>query len=107
MALQKRGLRLKPGTSLAYKGALEVKLSVEVEDEEEVAPTPAPSVARQPLTLPPHHDEAPPAPVNLEDVLAASRNLEKTKEGKFERPLVNNQFMQESHEWPGPPPEND
>jgi hypothetical protein len=112
-ALQGRGLKLKPGTSLAYKGALEVKLSVEVVDDAEdvVSPSSTPATPRLAArsSLPPSDDTSddPPPVVDLADVLASSRNLEKTTEGKFTRPLADGPYMKETREWPGPPPEDD
>lgn len=105
-SLQARGLRLKPGTTLAYKGALEIKLTVEVEDDI-TTPTSIPAPAVPVMARSPAPASEPAEQVSLDDVLASSRHLAKTTEGKFERPLADNKFMKETVEWPGPPPEND
>lgn len=100
--LRKRGLRLREGTSLEYKGALQVKLSIEVEEGEDEEPA-APSQPERPA-LPPRaeasggkipgeestaeQEEAeepePPAAreMDLSSILVASQGLGKT-EGKF------------------------
>lgn len=98
--LRAQGLRLKPGTSLAYKGALEVKLSAEVEDER-LAEAKAPLVKRRPPHVVPDDDEPAAPEVDMDAVLAASQNVAKTIPGRFPRPLINNEYMQETEDFPG------
>lgn len=104
--MQAQGIKLKAGTSLEYKGALQIRFYVETDDDAMdttlvpsksdeakgvtvVAPTPTPA------------EEA----ASMDGVLAASKHLVMTEPGKFEqrppRRLVRNEMMQESAEFPG------
>jgi len=77
--LKAQGLKLKNGTSLEYKGALEVKLSVETEDDALVAahPTTTTTTAPKPTVT----AETTPAVTvdepDMSSVLAASNRLVK------------------------------
>jgi hypothetical protein len=86
--LRKRRLRAKPGSHLEYKGALQVKLSIDVEEMEEAA-LPPPPVASRPSTPSPlpeevEGDEEPSeGPMDMGAILSMSSSLAK-KEGKFD-----------------------
>lgn len=83
--LQAEGIRVKEGTSLVYKGALEVKLSVETEDTGRPAPSPTLPTEGKKVAV---TKETPGPRVEPDDdgdmssVLAASNRLVKTPDGK-------------------------
>lgn len=82
--LKARDMAVKAGTTLAYKGALQVKLEVETEDP--VAPTASVEAAHPELV----RREPPPPPeesVDMADVLAASQRLAKTQPAPLGRRL--------------------
>lgn len=82
--LKEQGIKIKQGTSLEYKGALEVKLSVET--EESAAPKEARPVAPGDPPKPPVTKETP-GPVvdddtDMSSVLDASNRLVRNSDGK-------------------------
>jgi len=106
--MQAQGLRLKSGTTLAYKGALQVGFQVETEDE-----GPESSTLDETITSAPLSADTPPEAlaltaaeeaVGMGSVLGASKQLVMTQPGKFEpkgpRTLVRNDMMQEFDEFP-------
>jgi hypothetical protein len=77
------GIRVKEGTALVYKGALEVKLSVETEDTGRPLPQPAPSASKAVVpaeTLGPRIEPADDG--DMSSVLAASNRLVKAPDGR-------------------------
>ena len=89
--LRNKGIKVKPGATPAYKGALEVKLSVEAEEDSVTPPSPP---------VLPSSKETAPAEVDMGDVLNSSRNLAK-QPGKFEPGPKRNLGPNESYEYPG------
>lgn len=90
--LQRRSIRVQEGTTPDYKGALQVKLSVDVEDTapaEEAAPT------KKKKAAPRNEDEVDDGG-DITDVIAQSGKLKETTEPKFQRTLGPN----ESTEFP-------
>ena len=92
--LRNKGIKVKPGATPAYKGALEVKLSVEAEEDA----VPSPSTLTEAVL--PSLKEPAPAEVDMGDVLKTSRNLAKNP-GKFEPGPRRNLGPNESYEYPG------
>lgn len=102
--LRRKGLQVAQGKTPAYKGPLEVKLSVDVEDVEPAVAEPKAVVKTAEEPTPPRKDEErpPEGPTNMGDVLGASESLMTRADGPFskyqgKRPLGPN----ESEEWPG------
>ena len=83
--LREQGVRVKQGTSLAYKGALEVRLSVETVETEAsppIASSPKLTSPTEPITAPAFNgDDA-----DMSSVLKASKRLVRNSDGKV-RPL--------------------
>ncbi len=103
--MRAQGIRVRQGTTLVYKGALQVTIQVDTEDEApEEVPSPDPSVdqsaEKTPEQLPTAAEEA----VKMGSVLGASKQLVMTQPGKFEsrppRPLEISDRMQESSDFP-------
>jgi len=102
--MQAQGIRVKSGTTLAYKGALQVTVQVDTEDE-----TPAPEGSPSPSSADQSTEQTPPLTaaeeaVGMGSVLGASKQLVMTQPGKFEpkgpRQLARNDMMQEFDEFP-------
>ena len=103
--LRRKGIKVKPGTMPAYKGALEIKLSVDADDDEVEAPTveAPPTEAVETAPAPPNGGPPPPRkapesePTDMTDVLRQSRNMNQ-KDGPFavervmKRPLGPNEY---------------
>ncbi len=84
--LQAEGIRVKEGTALVYKGALEVKLSVETEDTGRPLPQPTTAVTGEKKSIVPAETPGPRIePVDdgdMSSVLAASNRLVKAPDGR-------------------------
>lgn len=103
--LRRKGIKVKEGTTPAVKAPLEVKLSIEADDDEVPAPAPAAAkpAAAKPTTPPPSDGTKPPeTPENTDmgDVLNQSNSLVMTSPGKFERRPARALGPQESYEYP-------
>lgn len=102
--LRRKGLKVRQGFTPTVKSPIEVKLTVETEDESsQAAPVPAPaSPPEKPkaqTASTPEPAEEPDAPVvDMNDVLKQSTELVMTQPGKFERkprrPLGPNEFAE-------------
>jgi hypothetical protein len=98
--MEVQGIHVKIGTSLEYKGALQVKFSVETEDD---AFTPKSSVSVSEAPVISKAAEVEPGLEDMSSVFNMSQLLSTSHPGKFEtktRPLANNELMQESYEFP-------
>jgi hypothetical protein len=73
--LKAQGLKIKKGTSLEYKGALEVKLSVETEDETPLVAKPPVEGGTTPSVTPEITTPAPDDDPDMSSVLRASSQL--------------------------------
>jgi hypothetical protein len=105
--MQAQGIKLKAGTSLEYKGALQIRFYAETEDDAAdvmAAPTKS-DASKEPKTTPVVSPTPGEEVASMDGVLAASKHLVMTEPGKFEqrppRRLVRNEMMQESAEFPG------
>jgi len=90
--MEAQGIRAKAGIPLEYKGALQVKFSVETEDDVIVSDLPE-VVSAAPVVSKVTEEES------MANVLGMSQQLS-ARPGKFERRLANNELMQESYEFP-------
>ena len=96
--MEAQGIRVKAGTALEYKGALQVRFSVETEDD---TPAKMPETKATPAepVLTATEEEA-----SMAGLLGKNRQLVMTSPGKFEqrppRALVRNEMMQESVDFP-------
>lgn len=98
-----QGIKVKPGTPLKYKGALQVTFAVDTEDDAPELPS-----AEAPPSVEPMETSKGDTPAKeaaaMGSVLGASRQLVMTQPGKFEqrpeRPLEVSDRMQESNDYP-------
>lgn len=102
--LERRGLRLKPGAQPEYKGALQVKLSIEAMDED-VPPPPPPLAPPSPKAS--EGDEPAPAEEDgdMEAVLRSSQHVAATTRPTFklaenDQPLKRSLGVNESLDFP-------
>jgi hypothetical protein len=107
--MQAQGIHVKSGTTLVYKGALQVTVQVETDEDE----GPGPSTYDATITSAPLSADTSPEmlasvaaeeAVEMGSVLGASKHLVMTQPGKFEakepRTLTRNDMMQEFDEFP-------
>jgi hypothetical protein len=105
-----QGIRVKDGTTLAYKGALQVTVQVDTEDADAAeTPTPPVTTVEEPTEATEPVEPAPPLTaaeeaVGMGGVLGASKSLVMTQPGKFEskgpRALTRTDLSQEYSEFP-------
>ena len=86
--LKAQGIKVKNGTALEYKGALEIKLSVETEDDA-LVPKTAPVAPVTMETTPTIEDDD----QDMSSILGASRRLVKNETG-LTRPLGPNESLE-------------
>lgn len=104
--LRRKGIKVKTGTDPVYKGALEVRLAVDAEEEEAVAASTEPLAGD---TSPPTTPKVVPAsgaetdePADMSGVLNQSNRLVMTSPGKFVESKSKRILGQnESEEYPG------
>lgn len=82
--LQSKGLALKAGTTIEYKGAMQAKFSVETDDTVAAPLTAAPPTTPTPTTNPPTTPVFEENATSLGDVLAQSERLVRGAGGKLE-----------------------
>jgi hypothetical protein len=104
--LRRKGIKAKPGCVPEYKGALSVRLEIDVTDDEAAVPSQSvESIDAAPVApLEKTEKKKDNAPVDMTGIMAESRNLVMTQPGKFEpkpkRKLANSALSQESEEYP-------